>query len=338
MSAEIWVVALAGAFGVITGSLEAIRRAKRARQARVRPPSGDAVVTTRCPSLTHWTTAPWTRCQGLCDTRPMAEELTIHVEWEGDAPGLSEHRLSLSAFGPALRQMLVAYRRIAGSIIRDAAVRPKTRRLPRDAELLDIQISSVEHGCVKLSAVVPTPPLDQLAAPLLWSHVAESAATRFLEALDAEGRGTPHDAGVRSYLAKLPLGVSRQKYAVARGGRTIKTVEFGAAEIGSIRPLPGVFRIAGRVVGVGFAPGATEVRLKRSDDGRFFTYRATATQVQEALELRHRDVEAMVATAGAGPGRLLWIYASESVPVRRPADLVETVLDTWQEVLRGLAQ
>ena len=44
----------------------------------------------------------------------------LEIQYDGTVPGLNEHRLSLSAFGPSLNALLRAIRRIATNMVGDA--------------------------------------------------------------------------------------------------------------------------------------------------------------------------------------------------------------------------
>src|SRR5947209_608331 len=144
----------------------------------------------------------------------MAYELEIH--FDGDAPGIAEHRLSVSAFGPALNQLLNALRRIATQMVSSAmeGEQPKVGRFADPARNLDIEITKVDGNSLGISTVVSfrqPPPPPQASLPL-WNDLPERAGKELLDAIERESNGQLANTAVRTYLSLLPSGVRHQKY------------------------------------------------------------------------------------------------------------------------------
>ena len=83
---------------------------------------------------------------------PMPTKLTIR--WDGTAPGLQEHALSLSAWLAPLSTLLRAVRRAASNLDKSHADDPergkKGGRLTPAAHAIDLRITAVRDGCVNL--------------------------------------------------------------------------------------------------------------------------------------------------------------------------------------------
>ncbi len=77
-------------------------------------------------------------------------ETQLKIVWDGDTPGLAQHRLSLAEFGPALNRMLIAMRRIASGIVTQAQEGGDTGlrggRLAKLASQLDLEITGVDRA------------------------------------------------------------------------------------------------------------------------------------------------------------------------------------------------
>lgn len=75
----------------------------------------------------------------------------LNIVWDGDGPGLSEHRLSVGALAKPLTLLLTAIRRIATNLATEASDSERGARggrFSRLAEEIDLQLSTVADGCV----------------------------------------------------------------------------------------------------------------------------------------------------------------------------------------------
>jgi hypothetical protein len=260
--------------------------------------------------------------------------LELKIRWQGVAPGLEEKRLSLGAFADPLAKLLASLRRIATNIISQAFDdRRATGRFANAARQLDIEITNLIKESSGFDSVitVTTPFGDTL--PLL--DLGESAGKSLLEALDAESRGIATNANVRNYLRSLPGGIVRQDYSLHRNGTVLKHVSFGEAALPELPPdLPYIAHFIGDIVGVGFEPGRSEVRIK-VDSGTTLTFVANSRQVEQALNLRHVKIQA-VTVATAGSHRLLILQPADAPIATSTRE--EAVYNRWQTVLKRLAQ
>lgn len=160
----------------------------------------------------------------------MATEL--HIRWDGDVPGLSEHRLSVSKFGPSLRNLLLAARRIANSVVRNGTVDgPVSVKggLGREAASVDLFIESISDGCVQIrSSIGPCAGGQQS----IWGgeELYENTLIRLIgdiELASKTGDLTRVPAPVGRYLRELPSGIREQRYAAYRGKTLLAEVQFG---------------------------------------------------------------------------------------------------------------
>ncbi|HEX7681352.1 MAG TPA: hypothetical protein VF713_24675 [Thermoanaerobaculia bacterium] len=258
----------------------------------------------------------------------------LKIRWQGDARGLPEKRLSLSAFGEPLNLLLKALRRIATNLATDASEDKKVGRLANAARQLDIEIfdlvreSSGFDGVITLGA----PALGENL--VLFENLAQSAGLRLLEAIDDERNGIARNAGVRNYLESLPPGITFQSYVLHDNGKAIGDVSFGEMTITSLPPdLPHIAHYVGKIIGVGFEPGKPEVRVKTAN--ATVSLSASADHVEKALDLRGSEIIAVAVVQGSSH-RLLIIQDSQSPINTSTRDVV--VFDRWNGILRRLAQ
>lgn len=268
------------------------------------------------------------------------DPVEIRITFEGDAPGLPAHRLSVAAFGKSLTLLLVAYRRIASGLVRAALDDPRYgRRGGKYAEVargLDFEIAQIAHGSTGLRIVCTADVRRGASFPLFQNGFMEQAAATLLESIAAESAGTLRNSRVRKYLASLPAGLRRQTYEARRGPISIKSITVGNVHLPA--PPAGPFYLAeieGTVVGVGFEPGPHEVSIQ-GPDGSITSYAATPVLVELALALRHEPV-AGFAVRGGSP-RLVRLFAADKAPVDLSHEqTVSYVMHRWEGVLRRLA-
>ncbi len=270
----------------------------------------------------------------------------LKIKWEGTAPGLANQRLSLSAFGRPLNTLLSALRRIATNIVGQALDETKASagRFTNEARQLDIEIVDLVRESSGIDSVV------SLNAPVgesfpLFGDLAEDAVRNLLEAIDLERRGTARNARVRAYLQALPPGITRQTYQLHQNGTLLKQVSFSSVDLPLLpADLPYLCEYIGRIVGVGFEPGRTEVRVRTEEEAhetgpakppRVATLAATSKQVDTALELRHSQVRAIAVCHG--DERRLLILQDVSLPLRCSSR--ETIVfERWRGLLERLAK
>jgi hypothetical protein len=261
--------------------------------------------------------------------------IRLSVKWEGDAPDLAERRLSLSAFGEALRSLLLALRRIATNIVSEAVGERQANvgRFTDGARQLDIEITSLVKNSSGFDSLVT------LATPLgktfpLFADLPENAAKVLLNAIKAESHGVLTNAVVRRYLESLPSGITQQTYQVYRNGEVLQEVSLGTMSFAQV-PLdvPYIAEYIGRIVGVGFEPGKSEVRIKTDTATEILA--ATPEQVETALQLRHTGVRAMAVVQGNSQ-RLLILQEAQARIHRFTRE--SAIFERWNGVLTRLAQ
>ncbi|HEX9244255.1 MAG TPA: hypothetical protein VF875_17560 [Anaeromyxobacter sp.] len=268
------------------------------------------------------------------------DEVRLKIYWDGDAPGLAEHRLSISAFGPALRALLLAARRIASSIVKDALENSeygaRGGRLADEAKRLDLEVVALEGHSLE-----PTLALRMHAVPKgetapLFEHLPVATAERLLDFVEAESKGKLASFAVRKYLRALPGGVTVQRYEASRNGTVLRRVDIGAVAlpVEPARP-PYLMQLEGQVVGVGFEAQRPEIRILMGT--KRYTCSATLRQVDRAIELRGKMVRALVLSGAES--RLLWIRPADDLgPLADPRKREDYAFQAWADTLARLAK
>ena len=261
----------------------------------------------------------------------------LKIKWDGDVVGLAEHRLSIGAFGLPLYKLLMAIRRAASNIVRDAVDMREVSvgRFASDADRIDIEIQSLVTGSSGIQGLVEMQyPPPGMQIPFPFDKLPEQATDRILDAIDKEIRGTLSNKGVRSYLESLPHGITKQEYAMSVDGEVKRLVSFGIPSLPEpITELPHLAEMLGKVIGVGFEPGRNWVRIQ-GDTGEV-TLNAEAASVDIALEMRNSDVRALYVSSG-DHRRLLRMTRPDEP--RKRLDVDKVVFRKWHSVLEALAQ
>ena len=261
----------------------------------------------------------------------------IKIRWDGDIPGVQEHRLSIGAFGEALFQLVLALRRIATQMVTsavDPADRPSTGRFANLARGLDIEISEIKGGSSGFDGTVTfMQPPDFLP---LFEDLPQRAAFELLDSIEREGKGQPSNWAVHKFLTLLPPGLHHQVYEYTNGASS-KRVELGDVKLAEVpEEYPFLRELGGDVVGVGFEPGRSEVRIK--GDGPTIVCDADEAQVETALQLRHQPVRCLGVHAGKHTRLLRITKASEPGFTATPEMLEEHIFKRWSGLFARLAK
>jgi hypothetical protein len=256
----------------------------------------------------------------------------LEILWEGKVPGLSEHRLSLEAFGEALVRLHAAYRRIASNLL--ATADSSTGRLHSLTSLFDLQLEKIVEGSAGIVAACAVDPawigtgledLPGAAVDILLSDIA------------AEARGEQRNPTVGKYLRSLPQEVTGQKYRYTGNGRD-RELSIGSMSLPErIAPMPTLQDRLCAIVAVGFEPGERYVRFKSIEEAPI-NCTATAEQVTQALELRHGSVRALFVRHGRKARLLRMRKAGEEMPPLTPEQEEYLVFGKWESLLRRLAE
>jgi hypothetical protein len=258
----------------------------------------------------------------------------LEIVWEGNVPGLAEHRLSLDAFGPALQRLLIAYRRIASNML--AQAESSRGRLHTFAKQFDLQLEQIAEGSAGIVAacVIQSQPGTLFD---LFDGMTGRAVDVLLSDIEAEAKGEYRNGAVRNYLKALPEGVTGQRYAFIENGnrREIKIGSMNLPEVPAEMPV--LHERTYAIVGVGFDPGESFVRLKGAEET--VSCEATAQQVAKALELRFGSVRALIVRHHGKKSRLIRLRkAGEDLQPLSAEQEEELVYGKWENLLRRLAE
>lgn len=138
--------------------------------------------------------------------------IELRIVWDGDVPGIAEHRLSIAAFGDALNLLLIAYRRIASNMISAAQEYAEVGRLHNLANLLDVEIAAIEGSSTGILAHGTYRQEAQEQIAFFPPDIPERAGIELIKAIEQESKGQPYNTSVRKFLAALPQGLTRQRY------------------------------------------------------------------------------------------------------------------------------
>lgn len=256
----------------------------------------------------------------------------LHIKYDGDVAGLSEHRLSLSQFGSALSELVKVVRRSISNRLVNAdrdTHGAQGGRLARLAESVDLHVESIDDGSVELALDVEvTGQLDMLAL--------ESGLSDFVDGVERASTGSESNSIFGRYLAALPTGLAAHSYRAAAGDRV-----FAAASLGPVTATsaedeaaqgPLLIEVEARVRGVDFQP--PRVRLQ-TDLGRL-SLKASGDLVARALALRDEttrvrylpSVQRLLAIRGTDDERKAGSFESA----------VDDVFDRWAELLDRLSR
>lgn len=277
-------------------------------------------------------------------------ETQLKIVWDGDAPGLAQHRLSLAEFGPALNRMLIAMRRIASGIVTQAQEGGDSGlrggRLAKLASQLDLEITGVEQGslgltmaCVLRLSPEQSAQVAQTADPI--SSLADQTCAEFVTAIEHESAGRLRNGMVREYLRALPAGVRSQSYSVQRSDGSVQRVQIAQVALAQLpADAPALDEVIASIMGVSFDPSRLEVRLQDPKSKRAYACSATEALVNKAVELRALPVRALV-VQHAGKLRLLRLRPADAGDdaIRPPTEAYDAALwQRWDELLQRFAQ
>jgi hypothetical protein len=261
----------------------------------------------------------------------------LRIRWDGEAPGIAEHRLSLATFGVPMELLLSALRRIATQMVGAALEneQPKTGRFANLARGLDIEIKQIEGNSTGFDGIVSFQhPPQELP---LFGDLPDRATMELLDSIDAESKGLARHGSVRKYLKSIPPSIHKQFYEIHDNGTTKHKVEIGDLNLADIPvDLPSFLEVEGDLIGVGFDPGRNEVRLK--GDGGTTSFGALEAQVDESLKLRNTKIRALGIHDGKH-GRLLRLTpASEGRYKVTPESIEENIYKKWAGVFARLSK
>lgn len=266
----------------------------------------------------------------------MAVELK--VRWDGSAPGLAEHRLSLLSFGPVLTELHRALRTAATRIEKgkDPNHPSPQKKYSARALHLDVQIKAIEDGCVNVGMDVVVAPAPDMVEDT-DDALAASAVMTVLDSLRSRTHLTV------AYLRALGPGVTAHSYVARRADGTILVDEFsmGLVELDEPSVPPALVEFRGEVAGVTFTEGREAVAI-RDLDGDHGKVNATATvaQVDTAIRMRRERVPVIARVFQIEHGyRLLSLRdARNQSHERTPQERKDYIMNKWNGVLHHLAQ
>lgn len=259
------------------------------------------------------------------------DDVRIEIEWDGHAPGLDHHRVSIDTWVDSLKTLQGAIRRKASNMLAEAEGTGRGDsggRLAREASSIDVQIETLEEGSTKVTLVVAS----LMAQISMWGPtlIADAVANVGADIL-AESQGHPRNKRARDYLASVPSGVAKHRLRATVGARELFDNRLDGAEVGDLPPpLPALLQGWGEVAGVFFDPPEVVVVL----EGK--RLRCSAQQEQVDLAVAQHDQTVHVAVVRQGSShRLVWLRTEEPRKTR-PVERDVHFRSRWAETLRIL--
>jgi len=211
--------------------------------------------------------------------------LDLRITFNGTAPGLQAHSLSLAAFARPLDRLVTALQRTATALLKDREEQP-LGPIATKAKGLDLEITSLEHNCVSLSmrCVGPSDNDDR--------ELMQRTMSKLLADIESEVNGREVSEAARRYVRALPDGMTTQTYRLSRDGVTLSEVTCGALpHVDESDDLPRLVQLRGEVAGVSFLPSIS-VMFKSGE--KTLKLAADVVQVDNALRLRGRSALAAI--------------------------------------------
>lgn len=273
------------------------------------------------------------------------EEILLSITFNGEVPGLSNHRVSMEEFGKALVRLQDAVKWTASAIVGKAERQSygKGGSPKQAAQGVGLELVGVRGNCATLDFVV-TPPADppqgsqkQIA---LFHDLHERAILELLDDLQKETEGIPTNHKGREFLLALPDDLGVQTYKVEKGGEVLRSLELGETSLEEAPISPGgLLHGYGQVVGVQFLPARPHIRISLVGGGSK-TISATGNQVEKSLSLRNEMVAFLaLAREDLSRPRLLWIRpADKNLPLADEEERADYIFKRWEETLRRLAE
>ncbi len=269
--------------------------------------------------------------------------VTLTIKFEGTAPGLNRHELSLASFGPVLVEYVRALKRTASSILSqsdDPRYGSKGGRFAKIAESMDLVVTTMEHNCVTLDCRIDLPEpfadSDQEALPMPLDALEASTAQALVRQLEDAQAGRVVSETARSIIRLIPEGTTHSYWA-RRADELLASAVIGAVDIQERRvSMVRSKRIVGTIAGLMFDKPGVHVR---DETGKVVRLRANEDQVNEALALRDGPVEVQALLRKNGSDTLLWIRpAHVQLEVVTGDQRVGFFTERWSEVLERLAR
>ncbi|WFG54110.1 hypothetical protein Mx9_p03 [Myxococcus phage Mx9] len=258
----------------------------------------------------------------------------LRIYWDGNAPGLSDGRLSLAAFGPALQALLKAARNIARQQVAAAVGEEYDEAKATKSTLVDLQLSSFTSGSAQPTLDV-IPLASNVGAMHLIENLPERVTKELHEGIRAEAQGVRRNRFINEFLHLLPKELTKQKYSLVLDGEVEDT--FDVEHMRLLEPVedyPDLILLKGQVEGVNFGShGDPQIRFIPWN-GKRITAFATKAQVGQAIAHQDSAQALFLRDAKTRQHRVLWIRADGAPPSRGASDT--QLASMWESALERL--
>ena len=154
--------------------------------------------------------------------------MKIKIRFDGDTPGLAEHKLSLFHFGEPLLHIAKGMRGTASGLIMNALGPEhgaKGGTLAKNATHIDVLLSDIEKGCaIPCMEVSWDPPAG--ANEDLFENLDVRVAKSFFSALKSEAEGERVSWWARQVLESLPADAQVRQFSLYDDDELIDEFEY----------------------------------------------------------------------------------------------------------------
>lgn len=276
----------------------------------------------------------------------MTTPVEFCVRFDGAAPGLESHRLSLAAFQTPLSKLLQALRQMADSVKdgSEGTDRKNRSRTGKFGKLLDLQLATITDGCVNLNFSLVTTKTDEFTDQQRES-LATMTVQRFIDELKTEWDGAaPRVNGIRRYLDSLPDNVTTHEYEGRMGGNVINSAKLSTKIATNVdsnedfrQTAPRLRQVTARITSIRFDSKDGCVKL-RTVFGEKFVCQASPELLDLAARLHKFSVVAQILVRH-DVARLLSLRDEQSThePLTEEARR-EYLYQNWSNTLKRLAE
>ncbi len=263
----------------------------------------------------------------------------LKIRFDGLAPGLKNHRISLIAFHGTFTKLLAALQHTADRVGgKNTSI--QRIKIGGEGKKFDLQLKAISDGCVNLTFDVVPVTLEDLNTDEFHAS-AKKTIEKFIEDVQAVWYGSnpaSENRGVRQFLNSLPSGVESQDYTAQIGGEVIRSLSLKKTEQKQNLEqsmLPRLVEFVGKIVSVRFDKPKIVIRDAIDKE---HNCQATRELIDLAVDLRHERVAGKMLIRPDLKRLLILRDASQPESIPNQTDRDRHLFEKWGGTLRKLAE